>query len=191
VVHNTDTVWAHRDSAPAFELSETARYALEKATDKPEGSFYELLTAVLLSALTFEAVLNQVGAHVWGQESAMWAAIEKARPMDKFQAIAEQARFRFDAGARPYQTVDAVMKLRNDLAHGKPEHFEADVPRAIAHDNPGFHHVPGLSPKWEQACTHEFAGRAVEDVEALSDALCEHIGMPSPIHFGGTSGYAG
>lgn len=185
----TDIVQAERSVAPAFELSSTAQYALEKAATTPEGSFYELLTAVLMSALAFEAALNQAGVHVWGEKSARWAAIERSSPMDKFAAIAEEVGFAFSTGARPYQTVDYLIRVRNDIAHGKPMRYKAAIARSVADANPGFHQVPKLSPRWEQACTPAFAGRAMQDVEALSDALCEHIGMPSPIHFGGTSFY--
>jgi hypothetical protein len=186
-----DLVAGERQVSPAFDLFETGAYALDKARSTPEGSFYELLTAVLMAALTFEAALNHAGMQVWGDESARWTAIEKARPLDKFRAIAEQVGFDFDPGARPFQTVSQLVGIRNDIAHGKPESFNAQVPRAVAHADGGFHGVKGLSPRWEQACTVEFAGRALDDVDDLIGRLSKHVGMTSPIHFGHYSGWAG
>ena len=163
----------------------TAQYALAKVGATDRGSFHELLTAVLMSALAFEAALNQAGEYVWMDEPEIWAAIEAASPMSKFAAISEQVHFKFEKGARPYQTVAELMRLRNDIVHGKPEHFSAQVPRALRTDRDSWHTVMGLSAKWEQACDEAFVLRALEDVVSLVDALCTQIGMPSPMHVGG------
>ncbi len=90
---------AHRQFTPAFTLFSTARYALVKACRTQEGSALELLTAVLMLGLTFEAFLNQVGENVWGTSSDVWAAVERLRPMDKLKAIAEQVGFSVDLEA--------------------------------------------------------------------------------------------
>ena len=81
-------VSAHRDFTTALRLFSTARYALEKARRTQEGSALELLTAVLMLGLTFEAFLNQAGEAVWGASSEIWAAVERLSPMDKLKAIA-------------------------------------------------------------------------------------------------------
>lgn len=179
---------AHRQFTPAFTLFSTARYALVKARRTQEGSALELLTAVLMLGLTFEAFLNQVGENVWGTSSDVWAAVERLRPMDKLKAIAEQVGFSVDLGVRPAQTVSQICRYRNGIVHGKPQEFRASVPRKVAIDNPFFAGVEGLSPEWEQACTPEYVERAISDLDALTDALSKRVGMANPLHVGDFAG---
>lgn len=174
-----------RDVTPAFDLCATGRYALDKAQTTKEGSFLELLTAVLMAALTFEAFLNQAGLRVWGGESAIWRAIERRHPMAKLEAIEEQVGFRLDPGQRPLQTVATVCRLRNDIVHARPRHFEAEIPESVAAETPMLAGVKEVSPEWEMACTREFAQKALDDVTEVAEAVSERIGMTNPLHFGG------
>jgi hypothetical protein len=138
-------VAADRDFSPAFGLFSTARYAIVKARRTQEGSSLELLTVVLMVGLTFEAFLNEAGESTWGAGSEIWAGVERFAPVAKLKAIAEQVGFQVDFSTRPAQTVSKVCRLRNDIVHGKPQHFTARVPRQVAVDNPTFWGVEGLS----------------------------------------------
>jgi hypothetical protein len=184
-------VSAKRRVTPAFTLYSTCRYALEKAQRTDEGSFLELLTANLMAALTFEAYLNQAGVHLWGSDSAVWAAVERLSPMAKLKAIAEQSGFSLDLGARPAQTVAELCQFRNAVAHGKPEFLEAEIPARVAAQGLSFPQAEALVTPWERICTPEFVTRALGDLEELTDALAAHIGMLNPLHVGGLSEWDG
>jgi hypothetical protein len=184
-------VSAHRRVTPAFTLYSTCCYALEKAQRTDVGSFLELLTANLMAALTFEAFLNQAGVHLWGSESAVWAAVERLAPMAKLNAIAEQSDFSLDLGARPAQAVAELCQFRNAVAHGKPEFLEAEIPARVAAEGLSFPRAEVLVTQWERVCTPEFVTRALSDLEELTDALAEHIGMVNPLHVGGLSQWSG
>ena len=179
------TVFVERHVSPAFDLYATGRYALEKAQSTQEGSFLELLTAVLMAALAFEAFLNEAGQHVWGAKSAIWAAVERRDPLSKFKAIAEHVRFDAEAGERPLQTVGLVCRLRNDIVHAKPEFFRAQIPAKVAEAAPMLAGVEGVSSEWEMACTVGFAERALKDVAQLTDQLSNRIEMTNPLYIGG------
>lgn len=159
-----------------------------KARRTQEGSALELLTAVLMLGLTFEAILNQLGENIWGASSDVWAAVERLRPMDKLKAISEQIGFSVDLGVRLAQTVSQICRHRNGIVHGKPQTFRASVPRQVAIDNPFFAGVKGLSPDWEQACTPEYVEGAISDLEALTDALSKRVGIANPLHVGDFAG---
>lgn len=184
-------VSAHRDFTPALRLFSTARYALEKARRTQEGSALELLTAVLMLGLTFEAFLNQAGEAVWGASSEIWAAVERLSPMDKLKAIAEQVAFPVDVGTRPVQTVSKICCFRNDIVHAKPRQFRASVPRQVTVDNPLLTGVDGLSPEWEQACTSAFVERGISDLESLTDSLSKYLAISNPLHIGDSAGASG
>jgi hypothetical protein len=182
-------VSAHRHVVPAFTLFGTGRYALDKARRTNKGSRHELLTAVLMAALAFEAFLNQAGQYTWGVESQAWAAVERLSPMDKLKAIAERAGFPLDLGVRPVQTLSAVCRFRNDIVHAKPEYCEAEIARGVAAANPLLS-LEELSARWERDCTVEFAERALGDLEELTDLLSQHLRMSNPLHFGGLAGWS-
>lgn len=174
-----------RHVSPAFDLYATGSYALEKAKSTREGSFLELLTAVLMAALAFEAFLNEAGQRVWGAQSAVWAAVERRDPISKFRAVAEHVGFEAEAGERPLQTVGIVCRLRSDIVHAKPEFFRAEISAAVAESAEMLAGVEGVSSKWEMACTVAFAERALEDVVQLTDQLSNCIDMTNPLHVGG------
>lgn len=184
-------VSAERDVQPAFDLFGVARNALCNAKDKEEGSLLELLTAILMASLAFEAVLNQLGEHVWGGDSAIWASVERSSPVEKLKAIAEKTGFTVDLGSRPAQTLRDVVRFRNDVVHAKPQHFEARVPRAVVEAGLLSGRVEELSARWELQRTVDFAERALTDLSDLAGSLAAHIGVPHPFQIGGSAGWTG
>lgn len=184
-------VSAFRNVEPAFTLFSTARYALEKVRRTDEGSFLELLTANLMAALTFEAFLNKAGQFAWGADSEVWAAVERLSPIAKLKAIAEKCDFQVDLGCRPAQTMIEVCRFRNDVAHGKPEFLEAQLPRDVIGAGLAFPSAEGVTADWERKCSLAFAQRALEDLESLTDELSQHIGITNPLEMGGMRGWSG
>jgi hypothetical protein len=179
-----------RNVEPAFTLYSTGRYALEKAQRTEESSFLELLTANLMAALAFEAFLNTAGQFLWGTGSEVWAAVERLSPIAKLKAIAEQCGFDIDLSRRPAQTMIDVYGFRNEVAHGKPQLLEAKVPRGAVGVGLPFPKTEGVTTKWEQQCTVEFAERALDDLQNLTDELSELIGFLNPLDTEGMRGWS-
>lgn len=184
-------VSAFRNVEPAFTLFSTGRYALKKAQRTEEGSFLELLTANLMAASAFEAFLNKAGQFVWGATSDVWAAVERLNPIAKLKAIAEKCDFDVDLGCRPAQTMIEVCRFRNDVAHGKPEFLEAELPRDVIGAGLPFPNAEGVTAEWERKCSLDFAQRALDDLESLTDKLSEHLGITNPLEMGGMRGWSG
>jgi hypothetical protein len=105
--------------------------------------------------------------------------------MAKLASIEELAGMQFERGQRPMQTIARVTRLRNQIAHAKPEHFEAWVPGKTAEEVPLLAGVKGVSPEWELACTREFAQRALDDLDDVAETLCRVVGLSNPLHSGG------
>lgn len=84
-------------------------------------------------------------------------------PQSKMNVIAEKLNIRIDKGKRPFQTVDRLLKFRNDVAHGKSLTPNSDKEKSISDFDP---HGP-LESKWEQYCTLDNAKRARDDAWAI------------------------
>lgn len=131
------------------------------------------MASLVLTAFAFEAFLNHLGARLF----AAWSEMESLPPLAKLSVLCERLNVAFDKGARPYQTLTALMKFRNALAHGRTEKLspkptiqDADtVARSINDDRP--------RTDWELLCSPEYAERAREDLHAVVVALHSASGI--------------
>lgn len=144
---------------------------MDVARSNPTGSIYFYMTAMLLAYLTYEAYINFVGERVapeeWSNErehfsKGAYRGLEgKLRKICESCGIAEIRR-----GERPFQTIASLGKLRDYLAHGKPDRYELSVT----------HHADAKLPlfgysRLEKRVTPGKAERAVEDVETFIEWL--------------------
>ena len=96
-------------------LWHTTRHLLEVAKTLETGFLLQLQASAVFHAFTFEAYLNHVGS----QEIEFWEEIDRIPYRKKLSALSKRLRFAFDPNRRPFQTIWALFKLRDDLAHGK------------------------------------------------------------------------
>lgn len=180
---------ARRTVTPAFTLHAVGQYALDKAESTEEGSFLELVVAMLMCPLTMEAVLNHVGDHAFvktANESALWDAVERLAPRRKLEAIAERCRLRIDMGVRPFQDFGAMFKYRDELVHAKTMTLASDeVPRIVLEAAGHPRGIPALQANWERVCTVENATLWRESVVGMSTALCAAADCTNPVFIGG------
>src|SRR5262249_36383931 len=99
-----------------------------------------------------------------------WNDMESLSPLQKLHVLAEKLNVQFDPGARPYQTLAALVKFRNALAHGKTEKLnpkptieDAERVAAVFDDRP--------QTNWELLCSPEYAERARTDLEQVVNQL--------------------
>jgi len=177
---------ASRTVTPAFTLNSIGTYALEKAAANPEGSQLEIVTAVLMCALSMEAVLNAVGAHLFldcSEEPCIWKAIERLSPRLKLEAIAERSGLQLDLGSLPFQDFTPMFKYRDDLVHAKTMRLSStDVVFEMIHT--GFSGVTELLAPWEQQSTVEIAARWRNSLHDMADTLCARSGCDNPLRSG-------
>lgn len=94
-------------------------------------------TGVIISCVSFlEANINEIFCDALDKEHnerlnplpqesirlmrGLWNYIEKENPLDKYQIALEAAgKEKLDKGSEPYQSVDLLIKLRNELVHYK------------------------------------------------------------------------
>jgi hypothetical protein len=147
-----------------------AQALLARAEKEPEGAYWLTMSSLLLSAFTFEAYLNHMGE----ARIKFWKEIESIRVFEKFSVLCKELDYDADFSRRPCQTLKALIRFRNAIAHGKSEILEeTDMSTA---EEP----FPKTSPKtsWEEYCIREHALRALEDVSSIMRALDRKAGLP-------------
>ncbi|GAB4290202.1 MAG: hypothetical protein Kow0067_16420 [Coriobacteriia bacterium] len=186
----TKRVHATRYITPANTLHNIGGYAIEKAESDEEGSFLELVTALLMCAFTLEAVLNHVGRHLFYSvdgDSALWDLVERANPLEKLSAIAEQLSLPVDYGSRPFQLLKPMFKFRNAVAHPKSDEVSAmlEVPDDITHIR--ISEARELKADWELQCDIDTAREWHQAVWDIAAILCVQADTINPL----VTGYPG
>ena len=101
-----------------------AREALEKAEQVKRGEFSFCMMAGVFAAFTVEAYLNHVGL----KEMRDWGALEpKLGPREKLLLLRQTECWTVDLDNRLFATLTRMLKLRNELAHGKTVTKHKDV----------------------------------------------------------------
>ena len=93
----------------------TSDVLLNRAQEKPEGSYFFLLGSLVFSAFSLEAFLNHIGEHIF----KCWEDLEPLPPRSKLTVICERLSISVDWGAMPWQIVPEIVGFRNKVAHGK------------------------------------------------------------------------
>lgn len=171
----THRVEAERTVFTFAFLSAAGDHALSDGKARCEGSFFEWMTAAVFSAFSVEAYLNHLGP----QRFKCWGELERLSVEAKLSLILEDLGERPDFSRRPFQTVKMLLRLRNQLAHGKTERVEEETIQSL---------FPGERPrypaaKWETLCTQEHAERFREDSVAVIRQIDEWSGRANPFLF--------
>jgi hypothetical protein len=141
-----------------------------------QGSAWQFLSSLILTAFALEAFLNHAGSQVCEN----WSDLERLAPLAKLNHL----RLHLTAdlgptGERPRQTLNELMALRNTLAHGRSETLEPKPTVRIADSSfEEFLHKRPLTVWEEKINSPDFAARAREDVERVIAIL--HDARPEP-----------
>ena len=153
-----------------------ARLELEKAKEKKPGWANSVFIAITLSALAIEALANAVGDRV----IVNWPDHERERPLRKLEIVAAHLDVPHSYKAEPWKTIKWLSKLRNDLAHAKPEKVKTN--KLISAASKSAERADAPDSQLEKQLTVGKAKSAYDAVEALKLALCDKI--PAEKRFG-------
>ena len=130
------------------------RFFLERATADGDGRFYTCLATIVFSAFCIEAYLNEIGR----ERLACWDSLERTlSPKAKLLLITEHAGVPVDFSCRPFQSFNALFRLRDLVAHPKPGEF----------------------PRLEASCKPSNAKRLREDMREMITRIHEAAGFGS------------
>ena len=157
------------------ELWHASKVVLEKGIREPQGSSWQFMSSLILTAFAFEAYMNHVGEQVL----TSWDRLERLSPLSKLDLLCEVLNVDLPGGdKRPRQTLTKLFKFRNTLAHGRTETFTAKPVRKRPEDVDD-HFGKRVLNEWQQLIVDDkFAKGAREDVEVVVRAI--HDKRPEP-----------
>lgn len=123
------------------------------------------LSAMLFAFFALEAYVNHLGRiitpTIWADERKVFRS---SGTLGKLDFLFEICGISMDKGKRPYQTIETLRQLRDQLTHGRPESLKARQERLP--DQLKF-----LQSNIDKAVTREKADRALTDVKQLVEKL--------------------
>lgn len=148
--------------------------------DDPEKA--NLTPIVVFLAFSIESYLNSLGA----RELEIWDEIERLPWRSKVEILHKVAGRTPDWGREPLQFATEVFRLRDKLAHGKPEQVlgpwvDEDVLQGVLESGQ-------LQPDWYQGINKKWALDAKVRFHALMEYLGEFFGLHESDHLMMSSG---
>lgn len=145
----------------------------QSATETPRDGQLRM-AGMLMAYFTFEAYLNLAGPRIdaaaWKNEKEFFNTDAYRGTPGKLARICEKTGLTFEPGKRPYQTIRGLKRLRDFLAHGKPETYAYETEVAEGQSPDMF---AGLSIyDWTSRAN---ADRALSDTEEFIEFLHEKI----------------
>src|SRR2546427_2518673 len=98
-------------------LLHAAELQVSEAENSPVGRFNKCLSAMVMTALAVEALVNAVGSRV----VVDWPKFERMRPWEKVDVLVNELAIARDPTKEPWTTLKYLTGFRNDIAHAKPE----------------------------------------------------------------------
>jgi len=145
------------------DLAHGAGVLIMKTEQERKGSYYTTMSSLLLTAFTFEAYLNHLGCI----KIIFWNDIESIKVMEKYSVLCKNLRIEPDFSLRPYQTLTALFKFRNSIAHGNSKILKKE--KVIDSQDSPHAHIP--KTEWEEYCKLKNAKRAKEDISEIIKEL--------------------
>jgi hypothetical protein len=156
-----------------------ALHELELAKPGIVGEFDHALVSIVLSALAVEALGNAIGERVVAQ----WDDYQSLAPFAKLRLLAEKLGARFAANEEPWATLKWLCRLRNKLAHAKPELVRLE--QTITQEQHEARRFDAPHSKLEAEVSESNARRAILAVETIKYMLGDLV--PIERRFGLTS----
>jgi hypothetical protein len=152
-----------REVKTFVDINHGADVLIRKSEEQELGRYHLVMSALLLTAFTFEAYLNHLGE----RKIPFWGEIDSIKVLSKYAVLCKQFAIFPDSSKRPYQTLTSLFRFRNAIAHGKSRVLN-ETKEVSAQSDP-FDHRPKTD--WEEYCTLENAKRAKVDVCAIVEEL--------------------
>lgn len=158
-----------REARTFVDLNHGADVLIQKTEEEPKGTYYTTMGALLMTAFTFEAYLNHLGQ----KRIKFWEEIESIKALEKYAVLCKELDLTPDFSKRPYQTLKALFKFRNAIAHGRLQILE-ETKEASSKDEP-YEHTP--KTQWDEYCSLDNAKRAKQDIAEIITELHKKAGL--------------
>jgi hypothetical protein len=137
---------------------------VELSKKKEDGKMYFWLTSMSMAYFSYEAYLNhalhKVAPDIYQAERTYFTDPDYYGTPGKLKKLCELASLDFpDASKRPYQSIKMLQKLRDSVAHGKPDPFEVTV-KHKAGENP-----TAIPSSFEKILSENNARNCIADLE--------------------------
>jgi len=152
-----------------YDLNHGSDALIRIANEFPQGSYFTLMSSILLRAFALEAYLNDIGAKTF----VFWEEVDSIRVLDKYNLFCKHLKIDADYSKRPYQTLKELFKFRNEIAHGRSQLI--NVTKEVSSLEDPFDHIP--KPKWKEYCNLKNAERVKKDIEKIITELHERLGL--------------
>ena len=151
-------LYIHNDlSNAAFHFKNAIDKKLEN--DDRTGIAFYYLACLVMTAFTFEAKINFLGAKLiqgWNE----WQRFD-----EKVTQVFAYLKITPDWNKRPYSSIKSLQDFRNSVAHGKPVEIEYDEEVVVPQDE--LDRRVDLSAEWHKACAPDNVNAVHSDVEAI------------------------
>ena len=158
-------------------LHSAARWSLEQAEMTEEGSFFNCMSSIILSAFCIEAYLNHIGSELlpyWDDEFKKGLSIQ-----NKLKIICHHINLVPDFSRRPFQSFNQIVKFRNIMAHATTEKISDKGIQTIRDGE----RVSYPETWWEKHSNLHFAKQWLADTESIITTIHQSSGQES-IPFG-------
>jgi hypothetical protein len=169
----TAKVIAKRTFFPYVPYLDSARHFCAEMERKEYVSWYDLLAAITLLALSIEALANTAGElHV-----TEFKDFESSSPKAKIRLICQVTGIEYDKTKQPFVDVLYLLRLRNQLAHPKFQRltYESKV-MPLEEAQKHYRELGVLLHDIEKALTPEIAHRSLKAVRQLEELLMGSLG---------------
>lgn len=131
------------------------------------------LIVVTMCTLAAEALANAVGQRIFAE----WADFDMLPPWGKYRLICRELKIPFDKGKGVWQQLGNLLKLRNGIAHAKPEQIKTSAITTLAEYNSSAWFImhPFPSAKLERVLTQKAAQKAVHTIEAVLSTIADAL----------------
>lgn len=161
-------IYIHNDlENAAFYFAQRVKERVEKGDRAGIG--HDMMACLIMLAFTVEAQFNFLGFKLIDK----WK--EKDGAIAKVHAVLQELKVDNDLSKRPYKTIEDLKRLRDMLAHGKPQ--EIQWAETVVATEAELAKKGALSHEYEQLLTAEFVKQACEDVDAIWKDLVERAGL--------------
>ena len=147
------------------ELWHASDCVLKLGLKEREGSTWQFLSSIVLTAFAFEAYLNHVGP----KTIEGWERIDRRQYRLKFGCLRKALLVEFEGGfgKRPLKTIAELFKFRDTMAHGRSDNVSKFTTQLADGSLEAFLWQQPLT-EWEELIkSSEFANLAREDVHAV------------------------
>lgn len=162
--HTQQQTFTHR------VLWECVLRQIDKAKEKPEGSWYFWLSAMVMGYMVFEAYLNYIGDEVapeiWIKEREFFSKPEFKGSEGKPRFLLERYGIDYpNKSIRPFASVFALKAIRDEIAHAKPHR----VTQSVTHPSDA---IAPFTKRWlENRVNETEATRLLDDLNTFIEEI--------------------